>query len=85
MFEGAPDHLICWRVDAGRNEYTDENPFPKVDHPVAHETRPVDYRDRAEALTGVSLRACPVCADGHMIVTRAWLRGRAYPVRPDTS
>ena len=46
---------------------------------------PLDYRDRAEALTGVSLRAGPVCADGHMIVTRSWLRGRSSPVRPDTS
>jgi len=27
-----------------------------------------DYRDRAEALTGISLRACPVCQKGHMAV-----------------
>jgi hypothetical protein len=25
-----------------------------------------DYRDRCEVLTGVSLRACPVCAEGQM-------------------
>ena len=45
-----------------------------------------DYRDRYESLTGVSLRRCPVCADGHMIVTLSWLRGCACPAaRPDTS
>ena len=47
---------------------------------------PSDYRDRYESLTGVSLRRCPVCADGHMIVTLSWLRGCACPAaRPDTS
>lgn len=29
---------------------------------------PTDYRDRHEALTGVSLRECPVCHRGHMVV-----------------
>jgi hypothetical protein len=33
--------------------------------PIARETRPADRRDRYETLTGVSLRACPVCPDGH--------------------
>jgi len=46
---------------------------------------PSDYRDRYESLTGVSLRACPVCADGHMIVTAALLRGHSDSARPDTS
>ncbi|MGH8220753.1 MAG: IS91 family transposase [Steroidobacteraceae bacterium] len=27
-----------------------------------------DYRDRCEALTGVSLRECPICHRGHMIL-----------------
>ena len=31
-------------------------------------TGPADYRDRYEALTGFSLRVCPVCHDGHMLV-----------------
>jgi hypothetical protein len=55
--------------------------------PIPSETRPPsDYRDRYESLTGVSLRGCPVCADGHMIVTLSWLRGCACPAaRPDTS
>ena len=26
-----------------------------------------DYRDRYEGLTGSSLRACPVCHQGHMV------------------
>jgi hypothetical protein len=29
---------------------------------------PADYRDRYEALTGIGLRGCPVCRDGHMLV-----------------
>ena len=29
---------------------------------------PADYRDRYQALTGISLRICPVCHDGQMIV-----------------
>jgi hypothetical protein len=28
---------------------------------------PKDYRDRYEELTGVSLKACPVCHQGHMV------------------
>jgi len=27
-----------------------------------------DYRDRCEKLTGVSLRVCPVCRRGHMVM-----------------
>ena len=44
-----------------------------------------DYRDRYESLTGVSLRTCPVCRDGHMIVTASLLRGGADSALPDTS
>ena len=36
----------------------------------------VDYRDRLEALTGVSLRVCPLCHEGQMVAivmdVRAW-------------
>ena len=53
--------------------------------PSVGETRPPDYRDRYESLTGVSLRACPVCHDGHMIVTECLRRARPYPAFPDTS
>jgi hypothetical protein len=55
--------------------------------PIPGETvPPPDYRDRYESLTGISLRRCPACADGHMIVTVSWLRGCTYPaLRPDTS
>jgi hypothetical protein len=44
-------------------------------------TSPPDHRDRYEALTGISLRACPVCRDGHMLVIEhvAWASGR-FPI-----
>ena len=44
---------------------------------------PSDYRDRYEALTGVSLRDCPVCKRGHMILIEALPRPR--PAIVDTS
>jgi hypothetical protein len=54
--------------------------------PVTGEIRPpLDYRDRYESLTGVSLRRCPVCAVGHMIVTQLLLPERLSPAFPDTS
>jgi hypothetical protein len=53
--------------------------------PIVGETQPPDYRDRSESLTGVSLRACPVCPHGHMIETECLRRTRPYPARPDTS
>jgi Putative transposase/Transposase zinc-binding domain len=39
-----------------------------ADRTPADATSTTDYRDRAEALTGVSLRVCPVCHHGQMIV-----------------
>ena len=37
-----------------------------------------DYRDRLERLTGVSVRRCPVCQTGHMMLieehSRPWSR-----------
>jgi hypothetical protein len=39
-----------------------------ADRTPADATSSTDYRDRAEALTGVSLRVCPACHHGHMIV-----------------
>ena len=54
--------------------------------PITGETPPPsDYRDCSESLTGVSLRTCPGCADGHMIVTECLRRARPYPALPDTS
>jgi Putative transposase len=53
--------------------------------PIPERPSPVDYRDRYESLTGVSLRRCPVCTEGHMIVTLSWVRGRPCPALPDTS
>ena len=48
-------------------------------------TPPPDYRDRYESLTGVSLRACPVCHDGHMIAVEDLPRPRPCPAITDTS
>lgn len=36
--------------------------------PPAEVTPSMDYRDRVEALTGISLRVCPACHHGHMKV-----------------
>ena len=46
---------------------------------------PPDYRDRYESLTGVSLRTCPVCHDGHMIAVEGLPRPRPCPAITDTS
>lgn len=49
-------------------------------------TSPPDYRDRVETLTGVSLRVCPACRHGTMIIIERLLpASRAGFVRPDTS
>jgi len=46
---------------------------------------PADYRDRFEALTGQSLRACPHCHTGIMVVTDCITRPGACQPVPDTS
>ncbi len=49
-------------------------------------TETLDYRDRYERLTGISLRDCPVCGRGHMVCIESFPAGsfpRAAP--PDTS
>jgi hypothetical protein len=55
--------------------------------PVCDElTETLDYRDRYEQLTGISLRDCPVCGRGHMVCIESFAAGsfpRAAPV--DTS
>jgi hypothetical protein len=45
---------------------------------------PADYRDRFEALTGQSLRACPHCHVGTMVVIDCIARRKVQPV-PNTS
>jgi hypothetical protein len=50
------------------------------------QTETLDYRDRYEQLTGISLRNCPVCGRGHMVCIETFAAGafpRAAP--PDTS
>jgi Putative transposase len=44
-----------------------------------------DYRDRYERLTGHSLRECPVCHRGRMIVVKLLARVRSLPAIQDTS
>jgi len=44
-----------------------------------------DFRDRYEALTGVSLRACPICQHGQMIVVECIAGRRRTPAVMDTS
>ena len=50
---------------------------------LAAPPEPLDYRDLYEKLTGKSLRECPVCHRGHMVVV-AFLpaSGRAPPLHP---
>jgi len=45
----------------------------------------VDYRDRVEALTGISLRVCPVCREGQMIAIVVDLEAGPMPTIIDTS
>ena len=44
-----------------------------------------DYRDRTEALTGISLRTCPACHYGQMIVIKRLLPVPRTAFSPDTS
>ena len=48
-------------------------------------TAPADYRDRYEALTGHSLRRCPRCQSGHMLVVERLVGAPSRPTRHDTS
>ena len=53
--------------------------------PAAPADPPADYRDRYEALTGQSLRACPHCHTGLMVVIDSIARSRVRLPVPDTS
>jgi Putative transposase len=46
---------------------------------------PADYRDRCEALTGQSLRECPHCRTGIMVVIDCIARPKVCQPVPDTS
>ena len=46
---------------------------------------PSDYRDRYEALTGRSLRACPLCHTGIMVVVGCITGPTVCQPMPDTS
>ena len=57
------------------------SPRPPLDEPAP----PPDYRDQYEALTGISLRTCPACRDGHMLVIESFARDRGRPAFLDSS
>ena len=40
-------------------------------------TVPADYRDRYETLTGVSLRTCPRCQDGRLLIIEHLIGARS--------
>ena len=52
---------------------------------VSASTAPHDDRDRFEALTGRSLRTCPVCHHGHMSIVEDLTRARWGSAITDTS
>jgi hypothetical protein len=53
--------------------------------PAALADPPADYRDRFEALTGTSLRECPHCHTGIMVVIGCIARPMVCEPDPDTS
>jgi hypothetical protein len=54
--------------------------------PAGPATEPLaDYRDRFEALTGQSLRTCPHCHTGTMVVVDCIARPKICQPIPDTS
>ncbi len=46
---------------------------------------PADDRDRYEALTGVSLRTCPLCQDGRMLIVERLIGARGRRAMLDSS
>ena len=59
--------------------------MPAPPAPVDKTEAPEDYRDRYEALTGSSLRICPRCQDGQMLVIEHLVGARRGPTISDTS
>lgn len=53
--------------------------------PAAASSRRADYRDHYEILTGMSLRLCPACGDGHMLVIDVIPRAHDRRFACDTS
>ena len=55
--------------------------------PTPNQNREVnkDYRDRYEALTGVSLKTCPLCRCGTMVVIETFERASSRAPIMDTS
>ena len=53
--------------------------------PSDTDAEPPDYRDRYQALTGVSLHQCPVCHRGRMLIVEQINRPAQPPITIDTS
>jgi hypothetical protein len=56
----------------------------QTDSPPTRE-RSDDYRDHYEAVTGTSLKECPVCHLGHMILLEVLPRAKSHRYCWDTS
>jgi len=57
---------------------------PKPEAPEALDA-PTDYRDRVQALTGLSLSQCPMCRKGHMVTVEQIGRTASPPLVLNTS
>jgi hypothetical protein len=53
--------------------------------PSNPDAEPPDYRDRYQALTGVSLHQCPKCHSGRMLMVEQISRPVPPPITIDTS
>jgi hypothetical protein len=53
--------------------------------PPETDAAPSDYRDRYQALTGVSLHQCPKCHSGRMLIIEQICRPAPPPIIIDTS
>jgi len=59
--------------------------MPQVEKDNAQPVNETDYRDRYEDLTGRSLRQCPQCRQGNMVIVRILPRWSATPAVVDSS
>jgi len=49
------------------------------------DVEPSDYRDRYQALTGISLHQCPMCHRGRMLIVEQISRPAPPPIAIETS
>jgi hypothetical protein len=58
--------------------------MPQVEKDNAESVTETDYLDRYEDFAGRSLRQCPQCRRGNMVVVRILARG-PHPLRPSST